>query len=194
MAFDDRQWKDFVGRDLDISGRLAVPELESLHVQAILQFSNGTVGLGECQIAIPVAASGPKLTSLLLSDRIEPAQGPPDPSNPLRGENFRLYLPAQSHFSSADKLTLYYGILDVPLNGSMHPPRLRASYAVKVGSTVVMRLPDQEIRPSGTPDRVLVLKQIDPKALQPGSYTLEVTVEDVARASSSAQSANFVIR
>jgi hypothetical protein len=194
LALDDKQWKDFEGRDLDITGRLVIPELEPLRVQAILQFSNGTVGLGEREIAIPVTASGPKLTSLLLSDRIEPAQGPRDLSDPLRGEGFQLYLPARSRFSPADKLTLYYGILDVPPDGSSQLPQLRASYEVKAGAIVVMSLPAQEVRSSGTPDRVLVLKQFDPKTLQHGDYTLEVTVEDTARRSTSSQRANFTIQ
>jgi VWFA-related protein len=194
LALDEKQWKEFVGETLDISGRLAIPELEPLRVQAILQFSNGAVAMGEREIAIPTPASGPKLTSLLLSDRIEPAHGTADPSDPLRGENFQLYLPAQPRFSAAGELSLYFGILGAPPDTASQRPRFRVSYAVKGAANVVMSLPAEEVRPSGAPDRVLVLKQFDPKALPPGNYTLEVTVEDLAHRTMCSQDADFVIR
>ncbi len=193
LDLNKKQWKDFEAKDLDISARLAVPELEPLRVQAILQFFNGTVALGERAIAIPATTSGPKLTSLLLSDRIEPAQGTADPSDPLRGDNFQLYLPAQPRFSAADKLTLYFGILDAPLDAATQRPHLRVSYAVRSVATVVMSPPAEEIRSSGARDRVLVLKQFDLKGLRPGNYTLEVTVEDLAHHGTASQSANFVV-
>ena len=194
LDLDKKQWKDFEGKDLEINGRLAVRELEPLRVQAIVQFSNGTVALGERAIDIPAGASGPKLTSLLLSDRIEPAQGSADPSDPLRGENFQLYLPAQTRFSAADKLTLYFGIVDT-LDAGIERPRLRVSYAVKSGASLVMSLPTEEMRPSaaGAPSWMLVLKQFDLKGFRPGNYTLEVTVEDLARHRTVSHSAGFVV-
>jgi VWFA-related protein len=195
LDLDKKQWKDFEGKDLEISGRLAVPELEPLRVRAILQFSNGTVALGEQAIDMPVGASGPKLTSLLLSDRIEPAQGSADRSDQLRGENFQLYLPAQPRFSATDKLTLYFGIVDTPLDAGNQRPHLRVSYAVKSGASLVMSLPTEELRPSpaGAPNRMLVLKQFDLKGFRPGNYTLEVTVEDLARHRAVSHSASFMV-
>ena len=195
LNLDNKQWKDFEGTDLEISGRLALPELEALRVQAILQFSNGTVALGEQAIDIPAGSSGPRLTSLLLSDRIEPAQGSADPSDPLRGENFQLYLPAQPRFSAADKLTLYFGIVDAPLGAGTQWLHLRVMYAVKSGTTLVMSPPAEEMRPSpsSAPNRMLVLKQFDLKGLRPGSYTLEVTVEDLTSHRTVSQRAGFVV-
>jgi hypothetical protein len=192
LDLNKKQWKDFEAKDLDISARLAVPELEPLRVQAILQFSNGTVALGEQAIAIPGPTSGLKLTSLLLSDHIEPAQGAADPSDPLRGENFQLYLPVQPRFSATDKLTVYFGVLDAPLDAAQ-PPHLRVSYAVKSGATVVMSPPAEEIPLSGAQGRALVLKQFDLKGFRPGNYRLEVTVDDLADHGTALQSANFVI-
>ncbi len=192
LDLNKKQWKDFEAKDLDISARLAVPELEPLRVQAILQFSNGTVALGEQSIAIPAPTSGLKLTSLLLSDHIEPAQGAADPSDPLRGENFQLYLPVQPRFFATDKLTVYFGVLDAPLDAAQRP-HLRVSYAVKSGATVVMSPPAEEIPLGGAQDRALVLKQFDLKGFRPGNYRLEVTVDDLARHGTASQSANFVI-
>ena len=195
LNLDNKQWKDFEGTDLEISGRLALPELEALRVQAILQFSNGTVALGEQAIDIPAGSSGPRLTSLLLSDRIEPAQGSADPSDPLRGENFQLYLPAQPRFSAADKLTLYFGIVDTPLGAGIQWLHLRVMYAVKSGTTLVMSPPAEEMRPSPSraPNRMLVLKQFDLKGFRPGNYTLEVTVEDLTSHRTVSQRAGFVV-
>jgi VWFA-related protein len=195
LDLDKKQWRDFEGKDLEINGRLALPELEPLRVKAILQFSNGAVALGEQAIDIPAGAPGPRLTSLLLSDRIEPAQGDADPSDPLRGENFQLYLPAQPHFSAADKLTLYFGIVGAPFDADVQRPHLRVSYVVKCGATLVMSLAPEEMRPSraGAPNRMLVLKQFDLKGFRPGSYTLEVTVEDLASHRTISQRAGFLV-
>ncbi len=194
VDLNKKQWKEFESKDLGISGRLAVPQLEPLRVEAVLQLSNGTVALGEQEISIPTAASGPKLTSLLLSDHIEPAQGTADPSDPLRGENFQLYLPVQPHFSAADKLTVFFGILDAPLDAASHRPRLRVSYAVKSGTTVLLSPPAEELEssPAAAANRMLVLKQFDLKDFRPGNYTVEVTVED-ARHGTASQSAIFVV-
>jgi VWFA-related protein len=193
LNLDNKQWKHFEGRDLEINGRLAVPELEALRLQAILQFSNGTVALGEQTIDIPRGVSGPRLTSLLLSDHIEPSQGSADPSDPLRGENFQLYLPAQPRFSAGDKLTLYFGIVDT-LDAGM-PPHLRVSYAVKSGASLVMNLPSEEMRPSPArpPNRMLVLKQFDLKGFRPGDYTIVVTVEDLTRHRTVSHSTGFIV-
>ena len=58
-----------------------------------------------------------------------------------------------------------------------------------------MSLPSEETRPSaaGTPGRMLVLKQFDLKGFRPGSYTLEVTVEDLASHRTVSHSAGFVV-
>jgi VWFA-related protein len=195
LDFDKKQWKSFEGKDLDINARLTVPQLEPLRVEAILQFSDGTVALGGREIGIPATTSSPKLTSLLLSDRIEPAQGTADPSDPLRGENFQLYLPAQPRFSAADKLTLYFGILDAAVGAASPRSHLRLEYRVKSGATVVMSQPAEEIQsPSvGALSRMLVLKQFDLKGLRPGNYLLEVTVEDLTHHGTASQSASFTV-
>jgi len=197
LQFDQKQLAEFVKKNsLDISARLAVPKLEPLNVQAILQFSNGTVALGERPIAIETTpASGPHVTSILLADRIEPATGPADPSDPLRGQNYQIYLPSQPRFSAADKLTVYFGLLDIPVSPATRQPDLRLSFAVKSAAGVVTELPPEHIQalPNPSENRLLVLKQFDLTTLQPGSYTFRATVEDQVTHHVASQAAGFVI-
>jgi hypothetical protein len=197
LQFDQKQLAEFEKKNsLDISARLSVPKLEPLNVQAILQFSNGTVALGERPIAIETTkASGPHVTSILLADRIEPATGPADPSDPLRGQNYQLYLPPQPRFSAADKLTVYFGLLDIPVSPATLRPDLRLSFAVKSVAGVVMELPPEHIQvlPNPSENRLLVLKQFDLNTLRPGSYTFGATVEDQVTHSVASQAAGFVI-
>ncbi len=140
-------------------------------------------------------AAGPRLTSLLLSNRIEPATGPADPSDPLRGPNYQLYLPAQPHFSASDKLTVYFGLLDVPLNPTTHRPELRLSFALKSGAKAALTLPSEQIvaLPKASENRLLVLKQFDLRELRPGPYTFEVTVEDQVTGGVVSQMAKFLV-
>lgn len=197
LDLDKKQWEDFRKKDtLDIQARLTLPKLEPLSVEAILQFSNGTVAMGTQPIELAAASgAGPHLTSVLLSNRIEPTSGPADPSDPLRGQNFQLYLPSQRRFSSAEKLTVYFGVLNVPLDPATHRPRLRLSLAIKSAGNAVMTLPSEEVQalPSGSQNRLLVLKQFDLKGLRPGNYTFEVTSEDQVTHGMASQSAEFVI-
>ena len=147
---------------------------------------------------VPVAngnAAGPRLTSLLLSNRIEPASGPADPADPLRGPNYQLYLPAQPRFSASDKLTVYFGLLDVPVSPATQRPELRLSFALKSAGKAAMTLPSEQIvaLPKPSENRLLVLKQCDLRELQPGPYTFEVSVQDQVTGAVVSQTANFLV-
>ena len=197
LEFNKKQLEEFRKRQsLDITARLAVPQLEPTTVEAVLQFAGGPVALGHLNVPTAIGnAAGPRLTSLLLSDRIEPASGPADPSDPLRGPNYQLYLPAQPHFSASDKLTVYFGLLDVPLNPATHRPELRLSFAVKSTGKAAMTLPSEQITalPKASENRLLVLKQFDLRELRPGPYTFEVTVEDQVTGGVVSQMAKFLV-
>ncbi|MGD0920918.1 MAG: VWA domain-containing protein [Terriglobia bacterium] len=197
LQFDKKKLAEFEKRNsLDITARLAVPKLEPLNVQAILQFSNGTVALGEWPVAVETTpAAGPHVTSILLADRIEPATGPADPSDPLRGQNYQLYLPPQPRFSAAGKLTAYFGLLDIPVSPTTRQPDLRLSFAVKSAAGVVMELPPEHIQalPNPSENHLLVLKQFDLTTLRSGSYTFAATVEDQVTHQVASQAAGFVI-
>jgi len=196
LNLDPKKWKEFERKTLDISARLAIPKLEPLEIEAILQFADGTVALARREIPIGEASSsGIHLTSLLLSNDIQPASGAADPSDPLRGPNFELHLPVEPRFSPSDKLTVYFGILEGSQEPAGVPPHVRLSYAIKSGGNVVQSLPAEEVGGGGsrTQNRMLVLKQFDLKNLRPGTYTVEVKAEDLDHRGTASQSADFSV-
>ncbi|MCJ7504154.1 MAG: VWA domain-containing protein [Acidobacteriia bacterium] len=197
LQFDKKQLAEFERKgSLDINARLVIPKLEPINLEVILQFSHGAVALGRQTVAVEAAKpSGPHLTSILLSNRIEAGTGPADPSDPLRGPNYQLYMPAQPRFPASDKLTVYFGLLDVPVSPTTHRPELRLSFAVKSGAKAVMTLPSEQIvaLPKASENRLLVLKQFDLRELRPGPYTFEVTVEDQVTGGVVSQMAKFLV-
>ena len=197
LELDKKQWEEFRKKDtLDIQARLSLSKLEPLSVQALLQFSNGTVAMKEQPIELAAASgAGPHLTSVLLSNRIEPASEPADPADPLRGPNYQLYIPPQPSFGTTDKLTAILGLLDIPLHPLTHQPDLRLTFRIKAGGVRVASPPPQEIHTllSRPRDDLIVLKQFDLKGLRPGKYTLEVDAEDRIGHSTTSQTTEFEI-
>lgn len=160
---------------LEISARLAVSRIEPLNLQAILQLADGTVAIGERKLLAKTSApAAPRLTSILLTNHIEPASGSPDPSDPLRGPNFQLYLPAEPRFSPSDKLTVYFGVADLPINEAAQKPTAQIRYAIRRGNEDVSSLSETALGAAGQ-RQLLVLKQFDLRDLAPGNYSLEVT-------------------
>jgi VWFA-related protein len=180
---------------LEITARLAVPRIEPLKLQAILQFPDGSVAIGKRELlAGAPEGSGPQLTSLLLTNHIEQASGPGDSSDPLRGSNFELFVPDQPRFSPSEKLTIYFGALGVPVNPKTGRPELKITIAVKRGDTAVMTLPPEEAVGSPRQDQLLVLKQFALGKLPPGRYTLVVNGEVPANQETVSRSAEFEIQ
>lgn len=180
---------------LEINARLSVSKIEPLNLEAILQFADGRVAIGQHELlAGATEASGVRLTSLLLTDHIAPASGPADPSDPLRGSNFELFLPDQARFSPSSKLTVYFGALNVPLDSRNGRPALHISFLVKQGEKTVMTLPSEVATGSAGQSRLLVLKQVDLGKLQQGRYTLQVEAQDSTTHQVATRSAEFAIR
>jgi len=202
-----KQLEEFRKKNLDISARLSLPELEPLTVEGILQLPSGTVAQGHCEVRPSVSSpaslprtgtrpapnwdSGPALTSLLLSNSIVPAQGAADPADPLRGENFQIDLPPTPRFASSDKLTLYYGIL--LRDATNQNRRFQVAYTIKSSAGVSEAPRPEEITIAPPQSRLLVLKQFDLNRLAPGKYTMEVTLADAAERRAVSTSAGFSV-
>jgi len=197
LDLDKKQWEEFRKKDtLDIQARLSLSKLEPLSVEALLQFSNGTVAVREQPLELTAAQGpGPHLTSILLSNRIEPANGPVDPEDPLRGPNYQLYLPPEPRFAVTDKLTAILGLVDIPLHPLTRRPDLRLTFQIKAGGVKVASLPAQEIRAlrNRPKNDLIVLKQFDLQGLRPGKYTFEVDAEDRINQSTSTQTTEFEV-
>ena len=194
LQLDNKKRNHREKKGREINARLAVPQLEPLDVQAILQLPDSTIALGDRKLAVPAPHPlVPSLTSVLLSNSIEPAQGAPDPSDPLRGENFQLLL-EQPRFSSSDKLTVCFGILlDCPA-GPTAIPHLRLSYSIESASKTARVFPAEDL-PINTSQRSMrVLKQFDLKDLPTGHYMFQVTVRDLVHRGNASQHSDFDIR
>lgn len=194
LSLDKKQLADFEKmKEMDINARLAVVQLLPVTLQAIVRFSNGTVGIGKQELALTGAAGpGSRLTGILLSNRIERESSNPDPADPLRGSNFQIFMPAESRFSQEDTITAYFGALDVPLDPASQRPLLRLAYSIKQGTTVVFQLTPEQAAGAPNDKRLRVLKQFELRNLKPGEYTFEVRGED-SSGHSTTQSAKFSV-
>jgi len=104
-------------------------------------------------------------------------------------------MPTQPRFSASDKLTVYFGLLDVPISLTTRRPELWLSFAIKSGAKAVVTLPSEQITalPKTSENRLLALKQFDLRELRPAPYTFEVTVDDHATGGVVSQIAEFLV-
>ena len=193
LEFDSRQLADFQKQTLAIDARMTIPKLEPLALEVILQFVDGTIGIGKQHVALASSATGPQLTGLLLTNRVQAASGPADPADPLHGAGFQLEVPANPQFAPGDKLTAYFGALGVPQDASSGKPGLELSFSIRKADAVIATLsPERAVGAAGQ-NLLLILKQIDLRSLEPGKYALQVTAEDSGGQVAASQSANFTI-
>jgi len=194
FRLDEREQRDFEKKNLEINARLAVPRLEPLDVQAVVQLPDGAVAVGHRKLAIATPRPlVPAVTSVLLSNFIEPAKGAADPSDPLRGENFQLRL-SPPRFSPSDKLTAYFGVLlDSTLPGTP-AARLRVAYSIESSARAAKVFPPEDLAVSASQSLLRVLKQIDLTDLPAGHYTFQVSVKDLANGGSASQRSEFDVR
>jgi VWFA-related protein len=171
LRLNKSQWSDFTKKPVDINARLSIPALVPVHVQAIARFADGTVASGERSLEISAASTGGlQISSLLLSDRIVPAEGKPDPSDPLRGPNYQLFIPKHNDFPSSDQLTLYFSVSGIAPGTKV----LDVEFLLRSRSRVIRRLGRETIdSPKGS---ALVLRQFALNGLEPGHYSVVVNV------------------
>jgi VWFA-related protein len=194
LRLDDRQRHDFEMKNLEINARLAVPRLEPLEVQAIVQLPDGAVAVGHRKLAIATPRPlVPAVTSVLLSNFIEPGKGAADPSDPLRGEDFQLRL-SPPRFSPSDKLTAYFGVLLDSTLPETPAPRLRVAYSIESSARAAKVFPPEDVSVSASQSLVRVLKQFDLTDLPAGHYTFQVSVKDLANGESASQRCEFDVR
>jgi hypothetical protein len=194
LRLDDRQRRDFEKKNLEINARLAVPRFEPLEVQAIVELPDGAVAVGGRKLAVAAPRPlVPALTSVLLSNSIEPAQGAADPSDPLRGENFQLLL-SPPRFSPSDKLTAYFGILLDSDLSQTPAPHLRVVYSIESPGQAAKAFPPEDL-PVNTSQRLIrVLRQFDLTGFPAGHYTFEVSVKDPTHGETASQRSEFELR
>ena len=194
LRLDDQQQRDFEKKNLEINARLAVPRFEPLEVQAIVQLPDGTVAISDRKLAIAAPRPlVPGVTSVLLSNSIEPAKGAADPSDPLRGENFQLLL-SPPRFSSSDKLTAYFGILLDSSIPETSVPHLQLAYSIESSARAAKVFPFEDLPVSASQRSIRVLKQFELTDLPAGHYTFQVSVKDLAHGGTTSQQSEFDVR
>ena len=194
LRLDDKQQRDFEKENLEINGRLAVPRFEPLDVQAIVELPDGKVAIGDRRLAIAAPRPlVPGVTSVLLSNSIEPAKGVPDPSDPLRGENFQILL-SQPRFSPSERLTAYFGILLDSTVPDTSPSHLLLTYSIESSARTAKVFPVEELPVSASQRSIRVLKQFELTDLPAGHYTFQVSVKDWEHGGAASQRSEFDIQ
>ena len=193
LEFDSRQLAEFQKQVLSIDARMAIPKLEPLTLEVILQFADGTLGIGKRLVALAGSSSGPQFTGLLLTNRVQAEAGAPDPSDPLRGAGFQLEVPAKPQFAPGEKLTAILGASNVPQDASTGKPDLKLSFSIRQADAEMATLAPDHVMGAAGQNLVLVLKQVDLSSLGPGKYTLLVTAESSSGQAAASQSADFAI-
>jgi VWFA-related protein len=191
------EWKDFTRKPTVLEAQVRVPRLETLNLQGVIQFSGRKSAAIESRVTTPAAETGPKLTTLLLTNRLNRASGPPDSGDPLRIGDYQMSLPPQAVFSPEDQITMLIGALDLPFDPVTHAPEFDVSLAVLSGNnkTVISDRPDHvQYSGSGAAGRALLAKQVSLKGLGTGRYVAEAVVTDHRQHSAWIQSTQFEIR
>ena len=193
LGFDSRQLADFQKQALTIDARMAISKLEPLTFEVILQFANGAIAMGEQKVALAGTSTGPQLTGVLLTNRVRAPAEPRDPADPLQGVEFQLEVPPKPEFAPTDKLTAYFGIVDVPQDASSGKPHLNLSFSIRQTGAVVASLPPEQAAGTVGQSLLLILKQIDVSSLGPGEYALQVTAENPSGQVVASESTGFAI-
>src|SRR5258708_4322349 len=176
VRFNNNQRGDFEKTSVTVRDQLPTRGLQCRNIDAILQLSGTPFARDRTTVQIPDAArSGFRLTSILLSNRAEPATCS-DAADSLCFMNVRLYQPLTAKFTSSGRLIVYFAASDLSLDPQTKKPRLGVAFTLKSGSDVVKTAVAENIQSlSGpVPDSVLVLAEYDLKSLHPRSFTLPV--------------------
>jgi len=195
LRLTKKELEDFKNRIFNLQGHIPIPELQPVTVQAIVQFANGAAGESvRAAVNAGTTGSGPRLTSLVLTNRVEPAECGADPADPLCVKNLRLYLPSQARFTSSDRLTVYFMALDLATDAQTKQPGISVNFDLGTGGNTAPLIPDGIQAVNGiSPDSMLVLAVFDLKNFKPGNYTLLVDAEDTVQRSRVSGRAEFTV-
>jgi hypothetical protein len=196
MQLGKDQWREYQKAGLKIPAVLTVPRQEALEVQAIVTFPDGAAGVGTLRLNMPGSdESGARATSLLLTSRVDPVGASSNAApDPLRVQNYKLALAPEWAFTSTESLTLYFGIGNVAMDPASGRPLLQVSVAVKSKDAVVRQIPGDTLYPlEPAQDRLFFLSQFSLAGMAPGAYTVEATVKDLKKKTSTVQTAGFRI-
>jgi VWFA-related protein len=195
LRFDRKEWKAFRQTVFNVNGHMPVPDLEQITVQGIVQFSTGEIGMtSQVPLEAGTPEADPRLTTLLLSSRLEKADCGADLTDPLCVKNMRIYFPARPSFVVSDRLVVYFTALGLAEDARTHQPAMKVSFELRSGETMLPVAPERvESLPGNAPHSLNVLGMFSLNTLTPGRYTLQANVEDTLRRKKSAERVQFVV-
>jgi hypothetical protein len=201
QKFVDARWtkdefKEIEKKGLQVIANLTLPKLMPAEIQAVFQFSNGASAVATATVAIPGTEESARLTSLFLTPRVdvvkELREGDPEA---LHIANYQLAVPVRMQFTAADKLTVYFGMDGVAIDAASGSPRINLALALKSGEKVIKALPADALYPwPQSKNRIFLLTQFDLAGLSQGNYTVEATLKDLAKKSTTVHGADFSIQ
>jgi len=191
------EWKEVEKKGLQIVSSLTIPKLQSVDLEAVLQFSNGAAAVGTVKLTMPGSDdSGARLTSLFMTPRVDVSSSLREGDPPaLHIANYQLALPTEQQFAASDKLTVYFGMDNVSMDAATGSPRINLALTLKSGDKVVKELPADSLHAwDQSTNRIFFLDQFDLAGLAPGNYKIEATLRDLAKKTTTVNGSEFSIQ
>jgi len=187
--------EQFSARMFNLQGHVAVPELQPVSVQAIVQFTDGTTGTSARMILTPEPpAANLRLTNLVVADEEKDADCSADPLDPLCLKTLRIVLPARPQFALSNRLLAYCSVMGLKLD-DQNKPNLRLRFTLENGNGTAKIKPLQlQVAPGYGVGDLLALAVLDLKGLKPGSYKLRITAEDERQHAQASESQTIDLR
>lgn len=191
----NKERDNFQKKTITLQTQLALPELQDVSIQAILQFPDGSTAMGNVPMTFALPSDGPAISSVLLSDAAESATCS-DNSDPLCVQSVRLHQPATSQFSAANRLVVYFTADKLALDPKTQKPRVAVRFTLKDSSKPLSAPAAENLQamPGPTKDSVLIFAEYDLKSLHAGSYQLQATATDLVRKIAASQETGFSIQ
>ncbi len=187
--------EQFSASTFTLQGHVGVPDLQPVSVQAIVQFSDGTLGMSARTGIIPApAAAGLRLSSLVLADKDEEADCSAEPLDPLCLNNRRIVLPAHRTFAADNRLVAYCSVMGLKLDNQQKPD-VRLWFSLEQGtSTKTLKPLHLIVGPGYGVGKMLAFAVLDLKGTQAGNYRLRLIAEDERQHAQVSESAAFELR
>lgn len=187
--------EQFSASTFTLQGHVGVPELQPVSVQAIVQFSDGTLGMSARTGIIPApAAAGLRLSSLVLADKEEDADCSAEPLDPLCLNNRRIVLPAHRTFAADNRLVAYCSVMGLKLDDQQKPD-LRLWFSLEQGTSAKTLKPLHLIvGPGYGVGKMLAFAVLDLKGTQAGNYRLRLIAEDERQHAQVSEATEFDLR
>lgn len=162
---------------------------------ALKDVNSGNTGTLEVRLEVP-RYEEEKLasSSLILADLIEKVPSKKIGSGPFVIGGTKVRPAVGESFSRDQKLGIYMEVYNLKPDPSGHKPAATIQYSLLKNNQSVMELQEDVSKlPEASPNQTILEKTMSLASLDPGRYTMKVTVTDTISKRSIAPSADFVV-